>query len=108
MKKVAKVILVILVAIILLCLMFAAFLGFYRTTERTLTDFGYLIEGESTIHDMSILHSIYPCTIYSWGGIYEYPTAEGQYIHVQLDGIIVESICVDSWSLANVASLPGK
>lgn len=108
MKKTAKVILVILVVIILLCLVFSAFLGFYRTTKRTLTDFDYLIEGESTIYDMSLLHSIYPCTMYSWGGIYEYPTAEGQYIHVQLDGIIVESICVDNWSLANSAPLPGK
>lgn len=99
MKKTVKVILVTIVVLVLLCILFFSFLAFYRTTNRTLSNFDYLTEGESTMKDMSMLHTIYPAHIYGWGCIYEYPTTDGQYIHIQIRGDIIESIRVDDWSL---------
>ena len=99
MKKHVKVILVSVGILVLLCILFFAFIAFYRTTNRTLSDFDYLTDGESSMDDMSMLHTIYPALIYGWGCIYEYPTAEGQYIHVKICGSVVESISIDDWSL---------
>lgn len=99
MKKPIKVILMTIGILVLLCILFFAFLAFYRTTNRTISDFDYLTEGESTMEDMSMLHTIYPARIYGWGCIFEYPTAEGQYIHVKIRGDVVESISIDDWSL---------
>ena len=97
--KPVKGILVTIGILVLLCILFFAFLAFYRTTNRTLSDFDYLTEGKSTMSDMSMLHTIYPALIYGWGCIYEYPAAEGQYIHVKICGSVVESISIDAWSL---------